>query len=253
MDYTNLTPPTYDGDINEHLPKPEGFSNRDISSEPLDVIVEDHGTKTLVIAFGGCGMNPDTGESQYGYAGFLQQYDVSRILVRDHFLVWYLIGVRGLSTDVESTVISLQKLITEIQPQETLAVGTSGGGFAAILFGVLVGLDRVVAINPQTLLQRGVECYAHGNLYQIKWTNPSEEQYRDLTNLPETDTMVDIVYGKDSPVDYFHSNRMRVLSNIRVTEVEGDHGTAALAMRDDGRLEKILSINETQNGKQYNP
>jgi len=107
-----------------------------------------------------------------------------------------------------------------------------------------MNVDRVLAINPQTLLEPGVECFAHGNLYRLKWCNSQEAHYRDLLNLPfsESNTMVDIIYGVDSRVGRFHSGRMEEQANVNLIKLPGEHGTVSIHMRDNGELEKALSL-----------
>lgn len=233
---------------NDHIPMPEGLLDRDLSSEILDVEVIDRGKGLpLVISFGGFGINPDTGRAQYAMQGFLKDSAVNQICVRDHFCCWYHNGISGASTDVASTVVYLRQLIDELQADRILCTGTSGGGHAAILFGTLLGVTGVIALNPQTLLQRGLKCYAEGHLYTLKWTDGEgtwdftrNQQYADLLDLPPSDVRIEIIYGQDSLIDEFHSGRMNVLPNVHAEGVPGDHSTAIIRARDNGVLAQLF-------------
>lgn len=229
--------PTYEGDINEELPCPPGFLNRTPENEPTDMKFQLGTDDTLVITFGGCGLGLD-GEAQYAYDNLLRFSTHSKLLVRDQFQCWYHNGVRGVSTDIDSTVEALR---AETEGFNTVVTaGTSAGGYAAILFGVLLGADRVLAINPQTLLQRGVQCIAHGNLYRLKWC-PSTPLV-DLLRLPPSDCDINILYGYDDKVDVFHSGRMRMRSDVTLLSRPGVHGTVAHMARDRGELAEFFEI-----------
>lgn len=236
--------PTYEGDINEHLPMPEGFRDRIIFSEPLDLVVEECGPE-LIISFGGCGIDPETGEAHYGMQAAMIDLSVSRIFLRDQFQVWYFNGVRGLSTDIRTTVEAVRTHIERLQPNKIITTGVSGGGFAAILFGILLEVDRIVALNPQSLLRRNVECFAHGNLYRLKWTNPFEAPYRDLLNLriPKQTHLV-VAYGQDDPVDSFHSGRLEAMGDVEFMRLGGLHHNVGPALRDSGQLIELVLGNK---------
>lgn len=241
--------PTYEGDLNEHEPIPDGYDwrTRDLASEPLDLMVEDNTSPSLVISFGGCGINPDTGESMYAMVNLLRDEEVSKVYLRDQFGSWMLNGIRGFSVDVASTVTALRKVIDGLNPSWVTATGGSGGGYAAILYGTLLGADRVFAINPQTLLQPGVQCFAHGGLYRLKWTNPADWAYHDLLNLPVTDTPIEIAHGSGESVDRFHSGRMGERAGVTLLPFKGTHGQLAPDMRDHGILaEMVMSLGNAQ-------
>jgi pimeloyl-ACP methyl ester carboxylesterase len=72
----------------------------------------------------------------------------NRILLRDVFNSWYHRGVPGLGHDVEAVTVSLRALIDAIQPSKVIAIGQSMGGYAAIMYGMLLGADRIVAFGP---------------------------------------------------------------------------------------------------------
>jgi hypothetical protein len=107
----------------------------------------------------------------------------------------------------------------------------------------LCEVDLIVAINPQTLLQKGVDCFAHGNLYKLKWCNEYDIIYRDLLNLQiPKKTEIEIYYGKDEPVDIFHSTRMKTMDNVNLYPVDGTHSTVAPILRDNKKLKNILKL-----------
>ena len=242
MEMGHATPILYSGDINEGIPIEEWAFRQDVTKEIPHYLIEDKNTDTVIISFGGMGLDLN-GESQYALVSTLEKENISTIYFKDQTNAWYFNGVRGLSTDVMSTVSGINDLLSKIKHTKTIFFGVSAGGFAAILYGALCNADLVVAVNPQTLLQKGVECFAHGNLYKLKWCNENDIIYRDLLNLivPEK-TKIEIYYGKDEPVDAFHSTRMKSVDNVSIHPKQGTHGTIAIMLRDSKQLKTILTI-----------
>ena len=61
-------------------------------------------------------------------------------------------GVRGVGTNPESVMSYLREMISSIKPSRIVLTGASAGGYAAILFGELLGVDEVHAFAPQTFV-----------------------------------------------------------------------------------------------------
>lgn len=69
---------------------------------------------------------------------------------------YYLRGIPGLGGDLEATLAALRGAIDRLAPGRVVALGTSMGGFGALLFGARLGVDRVLAIGAETeLMLRG--------------------------------------------------------------------------------------------------
>lgn len=76
--------------------------------------------------------------------------------------LWYL-------SDVEQTTKDLQNIISTYQ--KVMCTGISAGGFASILYGSLLKVDLVVAVNPQTSLLD----FETNNFIPSKWPANSLE------------------------------------------------------------------------------
>lgn len=76
--------------------------------------------------------------------------DYSRILLCDNSRTCYLNGIPPVADDVGALRALLERQITELAPERTLFIGSSGGSHAAILFGHMLGADYVHAFSPHT-------------------------------------------------------------------------------------------------------
>jgi hypothetical protein len=116
----------------------------------------------LVVSFGSMGRAPanpddpniDLNDSKYfDFFRFLpdnfKNIDIHYYWDPDQYC--YHKGIRGLSTDIDSTVKYLRERIGD-RYKKVIFMGLSGGGYAAILFGSLLNINHVVAFYPSTQL-----------------------------------------------------------------------------------------------------
>jgi pimeloyl-ACP methyl ester carboxylesterase len=73
---------------------------------------------------------------------------LNRILIRDCASSWYHRGVPGLGTHIDAVAATLRGMIRAVRPSRVMTIGQSMGGYAAILFGMLAGVDRIIAFGP---------------------------------------------------------------------------------------------------------
>jgi len=113
------------------------------------------------------------------------------IYLRDLFKQWYL---KGINSEINSPERLLEFLQQETKGYKIITVGSSSGGYAAILYGMLLKAEKIMAFNPQfelkSLLTTSEE-YTDPFIFRLKDT-PLYEYY-DLKNLIDAKT-VDIFY-----------------------------------------------------------
>lgn len=139
--------------------------------------------------------------------------------------VFYHKGISGLTEDVRSTVEFLRDLSGPYE--ETVFMGSSAGGYASILFGSLLGVSKVIAFIPQTLIKGYVK------------TMPIE--YEDLNSVINDHTKYFVHGCVKERHDAWHGR-------IHVDNISG-HGNVVVEfhnplcmkkLRDSGRLDEIL-------------
>jgi hypothetical protein len=109
------------------------------------------GNDTILISFTGYAPLP----------GLLQNFDFKTILINNfkdidkHFYIdrnqcSYHKGIQGISNNIEETTSYLENEIKNYK--NVIFIGISSGGYAAILFGSLLNITKVIAFIPQTIL-----------------------------------------------------------------------------------------------------
>lgn len=77
---------------------------------------------------------------------------VNTLFVRDIAQMWYLRGLAGISSDVAVCARTLRGLLNDANIDHFAMLGAPLGGWAALLYGALMGADEVHAFSPVTYL-----------------------------------------------------------------------------------------------------
>jgi len=106
----------------------------------------------MIVSFGGYA--PQCQEAPREFSKFLETNfpNEKTLFVSDATCSTYHKGIKGLTTNIEETV---EYLRTQIEGcDNVIFIGTSGGGYAAVLFGSLLNVNHVLAFVPPTILYR---------------------------------------------------------------------------------------------------
>lgn len=119
------------------------------------------------------------------------------IFLRDVFKQWYLKGVNSVIDSPTSLVAWLRK---ETKGYKIIMIGSSAGGYASILYGSILGVEKILAFNPQfelnSLLQRSSK---EKNPLVFSLSESDEKIFYDI---------VPFIHGR-SNIYYFYSNKSK--------------------------------------------
>lgn len=189
-----------------------------------------------VFAFGG--LAKQFGVPIFEFFKYLNDFQLSKYFIRDHYQAWYQRGLKNYSTNIMETTDVLGRLIDEYSmPQHTTFIGNSSGAFAAILFGSLLGVKKIIAFSPQTFIDKeNRERYADD-----RWSEPISVLHSEadpshfildllpaLRNEllpPPSETSIDIHYCIGHELDKIHAERLGEFENVHLIPYSfGGHG-----------------------------
>ena len=163
----------------------------------------------------------------------------NRILVRDIRNGWYHRGVSGLGTHVDEIAATLRGLVHSIRPSRVLTIGQSMGGYAAIMFGMLLDADRIIAFGPLSHLDpEEAACYGDLRFLPVMKSLTADRPksgYFDLVRLGGSlghRGAVHVVFGTHPGIedveagnlDAIHALRLARLPNVTLHPYpEADH------------------------------
>jgi len=115
-----------------------------------EVLIEDRDSSRTIIAFGG--VNGRLGMPPFEWQKITENLDANIVFIRDIEQAWYqrLLGKRYLSRNELSLIDP--RLGAIISGRQTITLGNSMGGYAAIAFGSLLGANLILGFSPQTFI-----------------------------------------------------------------------------------------------------
>jgi len=180
-------------------------------------------SELLVVAF--AGLAEEMGIPAFEFMSLLSTLEVQCILVRDRRRIWYQRGVSGVGRSVDTVADHLAERVAALSPGRVAFIGSSAGGYAAILFSALVAVHKVIAFAPQTFIDPE-ERAAHGDTRWAPATAALREaggpgtRYADLRllleRLPADRPAIDIHYSNQSDLDVLHARRLAAVPGVQL-------------------------------------
>jgi hypothetical protein len=117
------------------------------------VIDVGHSNDLIIVTFGGYA-NKFGGIPPFEFLNFLKNNfpNTDKQFYIDIHSCCYAKGIAGITNNIKETVDHLSQQIKGYK--KAVFVGTSGGGYAAILFGSLLNIDTVIAFIPTTIVRK---------------------------------------------------------------------------------------------------
>lgn len=202
------------------------------------------GRGTVLLAFGGLGQQ--LGVPPFEFFTLTAGFDVDRVFVRDTQRGFYHRGVTGVGRTIPEIRDHLAGLIPD--GSRVVTIGVSAGGFAALLFGALLGVDEVHAISPITCLSRRGRLALRDRRWATEVRAIHREpvvqhEYLDLRavaaahGLPPTSIYV----ARDHRLDRRNTARLEDRPEVTVHLQPGADHLVVKQMRADGTLEALVA------------
>lgn len=157
----------------------QALDNRLVATTGDDVLVDRIVPGApLVIAFGFVSWTTRPAFDFYGRLRKLEQASgqhLNKILVRDSGNAWYHRQIAGLGNHVDETAQSLRELVRRIAPSTVTTLGQSMGAYAAVMYGLLLDAQQIVAFGPLSFLD-----VQQARLYhELRWLPVMESLAQD--------------------------------------------------------------------------
>jgi len=138
------------------------------------------------------------------------------LYTRDLFKQWYIDGITAKVDSVEQLADMLREYIGD---RPVITVGTSAGGYAATLFGVLLGAQAVYTFSSQFDLERAALYEGGQRTNPLIWryrSVPEKAQFYRLGNWIENAKSVPVLYfyGTESLEDCVQYDTVKHCANL---------------------------------------
>ena len=192
-----------------------------------------------VFAFGGLAGHMHIPAAEFRKALSARSYAV--VFAKDLFQVWYQKGLPGLANSREAVAPALKRRFGHL-PRPWYAIGASAGGFAAIVFGTGLGVARVLALSPRTVVKRET-----ANIYrQTALLDPSLDPMAPLSDC--RDALAEsgyknplwIIYGVRNPFDRLQAKRLKDHPGVEMMPVNTPGHSVGAVLKRASLLDPVL-------------
>jgi hypothetical protein len=214
---------------------------RNIKDPSLSVVSDlSFQNRPLLMAFGG--IYGALGIPPFEFYGLTKNLKVNKIYLRDLSQTWYHSGLPGISNSIDETTSFLKRTIHASEVKNVVVMGNSMGGYAAILFGILIQADIIHAFSPPTSIAD--EKYIRHKKKALRVKKNFPNKYFDLKNLIKSNNYygsIHIYYDAKDKIDSKHAMHLKRSKNIELHSfVGGGHGLIR-ELKDSGQLRKIIT------------
>lgn len=222
--------------------------HRDRDDDGSGILRDIQGRSALLVAFGGIAQG--LGVPVFEFFRSLSAMDCDKVFIRDKHQAWY---HRGVDDDIE-TIDALRGELTAITSRRGYSrvcfLGNSMGGYAAILFGLMVGADAILAFAPQTFVDRKHRWLHRDRRWkrQIRGVHRAPNKRADLLDLQplvrrysHSSVCVRVFYATDCRLDRVHADRLANIRNVELNPLDEGRHQVVKVLRRNGVLQRLLN------------
>jgi len=204
-------------------------------------------SRTLLLAFGG--LVGQIGIPPFEFFSLTAQVPVKRLFVRDLRQAWYHRGIPGNGSGLGEVADALRRLLSHHEVDRLVVAGASAGGYAALLFGTLLGAHQVLCFAPQTVLELDILAEMDDHRWDRRLGGQTaagavDARFTDLRRvLPAVrcaETRYRIYFDDSLRADRLHAERLADLRGVRLYRFGRGSHNIARSLRDAGALERVL-------------
>ncbi len=212
----------------------------DLGGLKLDL---DPAADTLVVACSG--LNPP-GHATYAHEHTELDRRTSRLYVSDRSNRWYLGGVPGLTGSLGETLDLMDAIIAQVPAARRIALGTSMGGYLALLLGGRGSVDNAVAFAPQTTIDAGWR----DRLGDRRWSDELRDGFAAHGSAPAPDVAamppvprrrLHLFYPTGDSLDVAHATRLDAQPGVFLYPVRTRHHTLSRFLKQRGVLRHVIA------------
>jgi pimeloyl-ACP methyl ester carboxylesterase len=207
----------------------------------------DSPSRCALVAFGGIvgalGMPP------FEFFKVTDGLECKKIFLRDLHQAWYHGGLPGICNDIGGIAEFLRARLAGAGVERLVLVGNSMGGYAALLLGVMLKADVVLAFSPQTYIDERTR----RRTWDRRWT-PEVERAQELGHAVHdwfdlrpmlhgapSSLRAQVHFSLASRLDSVHALRLLRVPAVELhPHVRGGHN-AIQGLRESGALRAILA------------
>ena len=165
----------------------------------------------------------------------LEQHNYNIAFFKDFDRCWYQKGVLGFSQSRHETAQKIEERFGD-SPRPWHMIGSSAGGYAALVFGKMLGAERVIAYSPQTLINSKIfTAFGGASKGDYDFIDPLNDVAQFL-NDTKSDGSYDVHFGRKHSSDKHAAERLRDCPNCNLIAHNTNSHNIPLYLKESGSL-----------------
>jgi len=215
-----------------------------IISEHVKLFRAENAATSNYAAIAFAGIAQGLGTPVFEFFHSLQALGVDALFIRDPSQGWYSRPIPGLGAKPSEMAATISGLAAGHFPgRKIVTVGNCMGGFAALLFGCLCGFSKALCFSPQTFISPDLRAYYQETRCPEDAAAVADAEFGDVKPLLLSDRnlQVEVYVGAQNATDLAHAGRLAGIRNVTLHTLPECGHMAARWLKEQGRLESILS------------
>ncbi len=190
---------------------------KNISSYPTELSSNNHNfflkrkSKKIIIFFAAQNMKA----GKYNFFQLGRDIEENILFVNDLSNQWYLNGIESFGDTFHDTIAKIEEWVKYLQVDEVYTVGTSMGGYAAILYGVYLNAN-ILSFAPEIILKTP---FSRSKKKLHRKTKILHKDLREL--LSNYKKNVTVIAGEDDALDLYFASLLRDSEKLKVYTLKG--------------------------------
>lgn len=209
-----------------------------------DILFEPSNHNNLIIIFGG--IRNGVGIPIFEFKKILSEYEnFDQLFLRDIQQMWYHKGIVDYANNIDELKFNLKSIISSYN--KVIFIGNSMGGFIAILLGILLNVNTVLAFSPQTFIDKFRRFYFNDKRWfkqinNLHNNNINNKYYNLKLVLKKSDynTNINLIYSTIDRLDSIHATRLSRLSNVKLKGFDFGGHSLVSDLKNKNILRQIL-------------
>jgi len=224
------------------------MTREEIEQTKSGILTDFSNSPNLLVSFGG--IQQGLGIPVFEFFNSISDLNCDKIFCRDFQQAWYQKGVDSELDSLNKVIEYLNDSISKNQYEKICFIGNSMGGYAAILFGTILNVDRVISFAPQSYINWWNRLLYGDTRWktQISKIYKFDEKRREYFDLKSHlkrkkgyKTDINIFYSPNHKHDKMHAERLKNNLNVKLFAInEGGHGVVR-TVRNNGKLRRLIA------------
>jgi len=208
------------------------------STDSFVDIVDNNSTHTVIV-FGGLGHK--VGMPIFEFKKALSPFKVNIVFFRDMTRSWYHNPIPEFGHTFQEKSKKIQTLLEPFKDTKKYLIGSSAGGFAALMFGAFIQAEGALLFGPQVFTDKPTRRLLGEKRWPRLTNNIEGHENRNICQLSgQISHPVYIIAGGSSQLDIMHALYAKAHSNAEIYLLSKGGHNVALELKNANILHNIL-------------